>query len=53
MTTRNTELSSLAILSIAAAFAMIGVLAYALLTPISPAQLVALEHTVMTEAVTR
>jgi hypothetical protein len=53
MTTRPPELSSLAILGIATAFAMVGVLAYALLTPISPAQLVALEHAVMNEAVTR
>jgi hypothetical protein len=42
MTTGNTELSGLAILGIAAA-----------LTPISPAQLVALEHAAVNEVLAR
>jgi hypothetical protein len=53
MRTGNTELSGLAILGIAAAFAIVGVFAYALLTPISPAQLVALEHAAVNEVLAR
>ena len=53
MTTGNSELSGPAILAIAAAFAMVGLFAYAALTPISPAQMVALGHAAVHEVVAR
>jgi hypothetical protein len=53
MMTGRPELSSLAILGIAALCAMGGVLAYLLLTPIPPAQLIALEHAAVNEVMTR
>jgi hypothetical protein len=53
MMTGRPELSSLAILGIAALCAMAGVLAYLLLTPIPPAQLIALEHAAVNEVMTR
>jgi hypothetical protein len=41
---KNPELSTLAILSLSAAFTAVGLLAYVLFIPITPADMIALEH---------
>jgi hypothetical protein len=49
MRRRQAELSDLAILSIATAFAIAGLVAYFVLTPIPPNTLVAFEHSLVSE----
>jgi len=50
---KNEELSTPAILSISVAFAVIGLLAYALVAPIAPAKLIALTHSAINQTTTR
>ena len=44
MDKKNPELSTWAILGLSAAFAAVGLLAYGLLLPTTPAEIVAMEH---------
>ena len=53
MTRWASELSTLAILGIATAFALTGLLAYVLIMPLSPADRVALGHAAVSETVIR
>jgi hypothetical protein len=53
MAERHSELSSVGILAISMVIATVGGAAYLLVTPISPAKMVALEHAAISEPVTR
>jgi hypothetical protein len=53
MVQQNPELSSASILVISVVVALAGLVAYCLLTPISPAKMVALGHAAMSESITR
>jgi hypothetical protein len=53
MAERHSEISSAGILAISIVVAAIGGTAYLLLTPISPAKMVAMGHAALTEPVTR
>jgi hypothetical protein len=50
---RHSELSSASILLISVVIATIGAAAYFLLTPISPAKMIALEHAAISQPVIR
>jgi hypothetical protein len=47
---RNSELSTVALVSISLTFAVIGSLVFAIVTPIPPNKLVSLEHSLVSEA---
>jgi hypothetical protein len=52
MTRKNSELSTLSILGIAAAFAIAGSVVYALVAPIPPAARIALAHAAINDMAT-
>jgi hypothetical protein len=53
MTKGGSELSTVSILAISLAIAMVGLVAYLLVTPVSPAKLVALEHAALNDSIPR
>jgi hypothetical protein len=50
---KNTELSSVSILSIAVAIAILGLISYFLATPLTPLQRIATGHAAISEVLTR
>ena len=53
MTTYEPELSNLSILGISAAFALVGLVAYELVTAVPPAKLIELAHSAINRTFTR
>jgi hypothetical protein len=53
MDTRNPELSTFAILGISGSIAIVGMLVYLLLTPVTPAQRIALAFSTINQPISR
>lgn len=50
---RGSELSTVSILAISLIIAVVGLVAYLLLTPLSPAKLIALDYAALNEPISR